>query len=426
MFICLYYSANIRSEKRPKASVPCCKVINFTRVKGSILPVLVLWLSMGNSLMAQDTGVRSWQFKGYLNDLQMVQFSKIDDPWILTNEVNNRLDFSWNPGKVFGLGVGMRNRFIFGQAFTVNPGYKSSLFADPGLVNMTWDVWSSNSAALVTQFDRAWISLTAGKFQFTAGRQRINWGQAIVWNPNDIFNTYSWFDVDYPERSGSDAVRIQVFPSATSTLELVSKWNSQGKITLAALGRFNVKGYDIQFLTGLVDDQDFVIGTGWSGNIAGAAFRGEVNYYRSKKNFADTTGVLLATIGADYTFRNSLALTFQAFYNQLPPGYLPTNMISIYQAPASPKMLSFTEWNLFLMASYPITPLFDASLAVMYFPDLDGYFTGPTLNYNVKQNIDLSLFIQYFNGQFKDVGPPENPNVKFRSFLGTFRLKWSF
>ncbi|MEI7500008.1 MAG: hypothetical protein WCK84_06115 [Bacteroidota bacterium] len=356
----------------------------------------------------------------------MFQFSKIDDPWTLDNEVHNRLDFTWEPGKIFSMGAGMRNRFIFGQSVSTNSTYKGLLFTDNGMINMTWDIYSSNSFAIVTQFDRAWLSLSLGKVQLTAGRQRINWGQAIVWNPNDIFNTYSYFDIDYPERPGSDAVRMQYYPSATATVEVASKWNSQGKITLSGMGRFNAGGYDIQFLAGLVDDQDYVVGAGWSGNIAGAAFRGEVNYYQPKKNFKDTTGVLLATVGVDYTFSNSLALTFQLFYNQLPSGYQPENLASIYQAPSSPKLLSFTEWNIFLMGSYPITPLFDASLAAMYYPDLDGYFIGPNLNYNIKQNIDLSLFIQYFNGRFKNTVPQQDKYLYFQSCLTAFRIKWSF
>jgi len=394
-------------------------------VKRFLSFILLIFIFNPVQLFARDDKPRSWQLKGYLNDLQILQFTRISNPWIFDNEVHNRLDFTWNPGSLFGMGIGMRNRFVFGQSVSANPAYKGMLFSDNGLVNMTWDLFSSTSFAMVTQLDRAWVSLSQGNVQLIAGRQRINWGQAIVWNPNDLFNTYSYFDIDYPERPGSDALRLQVYPSSTSTLELASKWDSRGRITIAGLGRFNAGGYDIQFLAGLVDDQDFVLGTGWSGNISGAAFRGEINYYQPKKNFTDTSGVLLATLGADYTFSNSFALTFQVFYNQLPKGYQPESILSVYQAPASPKMLSFTEWNLYLMGSYPITPLFDASLAVMYYPDLNGYFIGPNLNYNVKQNIDLSLFFQYFNGRFSKAGPLKE-DVYFQSFLGAFRLKWSF
>ncbi len=384
---------------------------------------MILVYDLNLTLFSQDGPCK---IKGYLDELQISRFTEIEDLWILDGQINNRIDFTCNPGKVFAMGIGMRNRFLFGQSFTANPAFKGSLFADDGLVNMTWDVYSGHSFAFVTQLDRAWVSVTSGKVQFTAGRQRINWGQAIVWNPNDIFNTYSYFDIDYPERPGSDAVRLQFYPSGTSTLEVASKWDHPGQLTLAGLGRFNAAGYDIQILAGLVNGLDYVLGTGWSGNIAKAAFRGEINYYQPKKNFSDTSGVLLATIGADYTFSNSLAVTFQVFYNQLPPGYQPENILTIYQAPVSPKMLSFTEWNIFLMGSYPITPLIEASLAGMYYPDLNGFYIGPSLNYNIKQNIDLSLFIQYFNGRFKNTGPPQNEDLYFKSFLGAFRLKWSF
>ncbi|MDP1624057.1 MAG: hypothetical protein Q8M08_17165 [Bacteroidales bacterium] len=402
------------------------KVVSFTGMKQMFFCAFFLFMVLNPQLFSQEDNTRSWQLKGYLNDMQMARFSSIDDPWVLDQEIHNRIDFTWNPGIVFRTGIGLRNRFIFGNSISSDPLYKERLFNDNGLANLNWDVFSSTSFALVTQFDRAWLSFTTGKVQLTIGRQRINWGQTFVWNPNDIFNTYSYFDFDYPERPGSDAVRIQYYPSGTSTVEFASKWNDKGKITVAGMGRFNTGGYDIQFMAGLVDDRDYVIGAGWSGNIASAAFRGEMCYYQPKRNFRDTSGVLLATIGADYTFTNSLALTFQVFYNQLPSGYQPEGLSGLYQAPATPKMLSITEWNIFLMGYYPVTPLFDVSLAVMYDPAIRGWFVGPTLNYNVKQNIDLSLFIQYFNGRFKNTGALYVQNLYFQACLAALRLKWSF
>lgn len=389
--------------------------------------LFILLLITSQSALAQSSGKdKSWELKGYLNDMQMVQFQKINDPWILDNEVHNRLDFSWYPGRVFRMGLGMRNRFLFGQGFISNPAYKGSLTTDPGLVNMTWSILSGKSFLMVSQFDRAWFSLTTGKVQITVGRQRINWGQSIVWNPNDIFNTYSFYDFDYPERPGSDAIRLQFYPGYTSTVEAAVKWNSQGKITIAGLGRFNLWQYDIQFMSGLVNDKDWVIGTGWSGNISQAGFRGEVSYFYPKNLSRDTSGVLLATMGLDYSFSNSLYLIFQVFYNQLPPNFQPETLLSVYQAPPSPKTLSFSEWNIFLQGTYPITPLLDINLAVMYYPDLNGYFIGPNVNYSIRQNIDLSFFLQYFNGRFANTGSQQDQNIYFQACISALRLKWNF
>jgi hypothetical protein len=157
-------------------------------IASRILTIFLFPVMMMAGQVAGQGDSASWNLKGYLGDLQMVQFQKIESPWITGNEFHNRLDFTWSPGAHFGMGAGLRNRFIFGQTLTQNPEYKSTLFQDPGLVNMTWDIASGTSYAIVSQFDRAWISWSGKGFQFTAGRQRINWGQAVIWNPNDIFN----------------------------------------------------------------------------------------------------------------------------------------------------------------------------------------------------------------------------------------------
>lgn len=130
-----------------------------SKVRNAVV-FLILSVIVSVSSQAQETTTPgNWELKGYLSDLQMVQFQKANEDWILDNEVHNRLDFSWYPGTVFRMGIGMRNRFLFGQSFTVNPEYKGSLTTDPGLVNMTWSILSGNSFLLVSQFDRAWFSV---------------------------------------------------------------------------------------------------------------------------------------------------------------------------------------------------------------------------------------------------------------------------
>ena len=61
-------------------------------------------------------------------------------------------------------------------------------------------------------------SISTEGFIATAGRQRINWGQTFVWNVNDVFNAYSYFDFDYKERPGRmlfvfNSIRIILLPS---------------------------------------------------------------------------------------------------------------------------------------------------------------------------------------------------------------------
>ncbi len=72
-----------------------------------------------------------------------------------------------------------------------------------------------------------------------------------------------------------------------------------------------------------------------------------------------------------------------------------------YNMSLSAKNLSFTPFSLMVQGSYPITPLFNTSLSLMYFPDIKGFFIGPSLIYSLTENIDFSLFIQSFSGEFE-------------------------
>ena len=134
---------------------------------------------------------------------------------------------------------------------------------------------------------------------------------------------------------------------------------------------------------------------------------------------ADTSGMYLASVGLDYTFNNSLLLQAEYLYSSKP-------MISLSALTGSVasrltvKQLAFTEHTLFASLSYPITPLIQATLAGMYFPELKGVFTGPSLSFNAFENVDLGFFIQYFNAEMPDGSGRQDLT------LGYLRIKWSF
>ena len=69
-------------------------------------------------------------------------------------------------------------------------------------------------------------------------------------------------------------------------------------------------------------------------------------------------------------------LQFEVLYNQKKsPGI--TSFIDFYNMNLSAKNLSFTKVTLMLQGSYPITPLFNVSLAGMYFPKIKRDFSWP-------------------------------------------------
>ena len=66
------------------------------------------------------------------------------------------------------------------------------------------------------------------------------------------------------------------------------------------------------------------------------------------------------------------------------------------------KDLAFSRIFAFGQFTYPVTPLFNVTVSGMWFPDLNGYFAGPSFDYSLAENIDFSLFWQHFNSNINE------------------------
>ena len=91
---------------------------------------------------------------------------------------------------------------------------------------------------------------------------------------------------------------------------------------------------------------------------------------------------------------------------------------SFYSGNLSSKDLAFSEFSAFGQFTYPLTPLFNVTLSGMWYPDLDGYFAGPSIDYSMAENVDLSLIWQHFKGK---MGATQR-----RINLGFIRFRYSF
>lgn len=385
-----------------------------------IYVILMLFLFAGLAAQNEES---PFELRGYLTNMQSAMFEDPSGDWIIDNLFHNRLNFFWYGREHFTGTLQLRNRLMYGETLKTIPGYIDAIEKDIGWMDLSFNLLSGNSYVLNSAIDRIWLQYSAGSFVVTAGRQRINWGQTFVWNVNDIFNAYSYFDFDYEERPGSDAIRLEFYPNYTSAIELAVKLDSSNLLTAAAMYRFNVFSYDIQVLAGLLQEEDYFGGLGWSGNIGGAGFRGETSYFHPVKNISDTTGMFMASVSLDYIFPNTLMLQGEYLYSSKPfsSGF---GFLDYYSGSLTVKQLAFAEHTFFASGSYQITPIFMASLAGMYYPELKGYFFGPNLSYNVLNNVDLSFFFQYFNSQVRD---PLNGSLSRQQInLWFLRLKWSF
>jgi len=372
---------------------------------------------------SQDTAAvqqeRSWSLNGYVKDMQTAIIHTPGQSWITSNLIHNRLNSRWNITHNFTFCLEERNRLYWGELTSINPHYQDFVAADNGLLNLSKNVATGKSYILNASIDRVWLDYTLEKFQVTVGRQRINWSQTFVWNPNDIFNTYSFLDFDYEEKPGSDAVRLQYFTSASSRAEIAVKADKDRKITAAGLYRFNLWRYDFQVLAGVYTQSDLVVGLGWAGQIAKGGFKGEVSWFRPVSHFGDTTGVILSSVEYDYTFRNSMMIQFEGFYNSNS-----ANAANILISQYNPGLLNarnpfLTGFSLYGSLSWPATPLINLSLASIYNPSNRMVFIIPTFTLSLMNNLDLSLIAQSFQPYAQGAASLSQTSV----FL---RLKGSF
>jgi len=357
--------------------------------------------------------------KGYVKGLSSLQFSN-NTKSFAENIIHNRIDFDWYASQKLTITAGLRNRIIFGSFINQIPDYGNYLGKDSGFLNLT-AIWLNKSSVVgISQFDRLFVNYTVGKIEISLGRQRINWGQAFVWNPNDLFNTYSYFDFDYEEKPGSDALRMQYYLNETSKIEWTTAIDNRKKVTSALLYKWNTHGYDIQMLTGVYSQTDWVVGAGWSGSIAGGGFNGEFTYFHPITT-SESSNRLTAVIHYDYTFKNSLSLQFETLYNGFGDHTNSSSLESFSLMSLNAKNLFPAKTAFFGSTSYNVSPLLTAMLSGMIGKRGDFLYVGPTLTYSLANNKELSVVAQLY--QLK------NDAVTMQSTFGGsvfVRLKWAF
>lgn len=386
-----------------------------------ILPLFLLVCLEGNAQLQKVTA------NGYVKNLYMYYEPEIPLPGIgaghlSSNLIHNRLNFRWHATGGLTFALEARNRLFCGQLVREFPRYKEFVDTDPGWFDLS-ETWASGKGWFFhSMIDRAWVDFTRGKWQVTAGRQRVNWGINLVWNPNDIFNTFDYFDFDYEERPGSDALRITCYTGVTSSAEMVYKiqrneWEDKTESTVAGRYRFSKFSYDFQFIGGRMPN-DFVVGGGWMGDIKGGGFRGEASWFIPQKNDNGSKEALVATVSGDYTFKNSLYAHAAVLYNSL--GVTgKAGSREFFDMNISAKRLSPARCNLFGQLSYPFTPLLSGSFSGMVNPSDGSSFVGPSFTCSLGNNLELLLTGQLFFGdeatEYGELG---------KAVYG--RLKWAF
>lgn len=382
---------------------------------------IIVWLFfMLPSLLIGQEEPKNYVLSGYIKDLQSLFIINNPDPvpdlLFQDNLIHNRLNFKWYINDNFTLRAEARNRIFWGDQIRFSGGetFLEQIDQANDFFDLSFGKADDRGLAFHTMIDRLYMDWTKGNWEIRLGRQRINWGISTVWNPNDVFNAFSFTDFDYEERPGSDVLRIKYYTGVTSSIEIAVKaFNDIDTLTAAALWKFNKWNYDFQLLSGVVN-RDFVLGAGWAGNIKNAGFKGEFSWFRSLEGTEDS---FAATFGIDYSFSNSIYLSGGFLFNS--NGTIDGNITTLFSFELSAKNLYPYKYALFSQVNYPISPLLTGGMAIIYSPvQAHALFINPVLTYSIKENWDLDFIGQLvFN---------RNDGYKSPVQAMFIRLKYSF
>ncbi|MDN3668219.1 hypothetical protein QWY93_02600 [Echinicola jeungdonensis] len=388
---------------------------------------IIIFFYLSNSYAQEKEKTQQFFVNGYLKD--MISFNDLGDSTLVDNLIHNRLNFKWYPNENIRFYGSLRSRLFIGETNKNLENFEDFISYDTYYFDLSWTVFNENTVVFNTMIDRLYMEWIKKDLTFKLGRQRINWGINTIWNPNDIFNAYSYFDFDYEERPGIDAVRVEYYRGTNSSIEvavgLPAKSSSVGNeevntFTSAILYKTNKWSYDFQFLGGY-SRENWVLGAGWAGNLGGASLKGEVTYFYPKNESETDPKAFVGTLSVDHSigdfYYNVSYLFNEAGFTDLGPKGL--NRLNTRSLTA--KNLSPYKHSTFTQASYQIHPLVNGGLGIMIFPGNKALFLSPFVTWNMFQNFDVDFITQAFYAEDRTSGD-------FQSFSTSYFLrgKWSF
>ncbi len=379
------------------------------RISLIILCLPLSGFAFGSDSISRPT-LKNIEISGYLKDLRLFAF---DAKGTVTNTsfLHQRFKVTAHLNSRLKLRTEMRTRVFYGNI----PNSKvlpELLNADPGFTDLSWVPVSNPALIWNTNIDRLYLNWNHDHWDITLGRQRVNWGMNLVWNPNDLFNTLNYTDFDYEERPGSDALRIQYYRGMNSLELAVSPHMNLDSSVAAVLVKSNYKGYDFQAIGGYYRGEA-ILGAGWAGNLKNVGFKGECSWFSGNHQ---TDALWMASPSFDYTFRNDIFASMSFLYKSKNTSAQLMLNNTLLSGNLDVKSLMPNRYSAFAQLSGSFNPILGGNIGAIYAIDLNTIFLMPGITWSVKDNFEILLLAQSF------ISLQASPG-----FHAIFvRLKWNF
>jgi hypothetical protein len=363
---------------------------------------------------------KHWDLNGYVKYMATGTIVDHQDN-TLDHLVHQRFNYEYRFNSHFRVNVGMRNRVIIGDSLSA-PFYSQIIELDNGYFDLSSNLIDNDNLILNSQLDRLYLDWKSDGWNIRGGRFRINWAMNTVWNPNDLYNAYSIYDFDYEERPGSDAISISKKLGFASSIDLVYSPSKDSNLDrYSARYLFNIEGWDIQALAGKAG-LDYVIGTGFAGDVYGAGLRGELTWldpWMDQYKGQTFKKTFVSSIETDYSFggkRNWLARASLLYIGEPQPV---SDAVLYLTLPLTARTLSFTTYTGYADVSFDVTPLSKVTFSGSYYQD-NSFFVGLSNSYSLADDWQLLTVLQRFDGATGSLFGQTPSTLLFAN------IKWAF
>jgi hypothetical protein len=287
-----------------------------------------------------------------------------------------------------------------------------------------------NSFALLQNLDRAFLTVTASRFDLYIGRQAIAWGYGHVINPTDVIAPYAYNDLDTEDRIGVDAVRIRVPVGFMGEIDAGYVFGNDFEFSQSALflrGKFYTARTDFSVL--LVGfKENLMVGLDLTRDVGGAGFWMEGAYVfvdaLGEGRIVEEVDYFRGSIGFDYSFWGDTYGFMEYHFNGAGSNHAEGYFDNLSST-------AYAEGGVYLMGkhyltpgvSHQLTPLITAAGEALINLSDPSVFLAPSLEYNIAQDVYLAA------GAYVGIGrKPEfiiaantgTNSVDFRSEFGSY------
>ncbi len=330
------------------------------------------------------------EVKGYYKNLFTA--SKAEAGNRFTEDLNRlRLELDATLGEGLRAYVAYDNEIVLGSVLNTAEFKAAKQINEGNYFDLSSTVLDTGSAYWRHLIYRGYARYERGVLTVTAGRQRVALGTGRIWNPEDLLNPVSPLQIERDERTGTDAVDVELSTGPLSGASVVyAPGKDSSHESFFVKQRVNVNGYDLSALVGDFR-RDKVLGLDFSGYVGDSGLRGEFTYTLPDAG----NGYLRGVVSFDHNFASSLYVLAEYLYN----GGNDASLTDPLSVTTSAAIITKNRNFLGLAAGYDVTPLVRAEAMGVF--DIDGKsaFLAPSVRYNLLENLDVSAGFQFFTGR---------------------------